>query len=321
MNGKFFHLARNCIFMLLPLLAACATGQLSIQESTPQPSQQPVAPAAQAPLVIAANQNWQETYIFVHPGDQLVFMATGTWSHNPADPQFSNLYSPGGANAFDPRAILASAPLGSLVGRIGDTSPPFLIGEHLALTSEYRGKLWVSMNDKPDQFSDNTGFVSLVINLTPRAVDSGIRLTNTRDGYTLVYPSGYFVIITPTGICLTQNSNPAADACDILNIATLQVGDAEGRTADQLAEEMVLVDDPNLQFESHDMLVDGERAIWVSRVGGDGMATLVMIVHETHYYLWSFTSKYPVPDERILQEINQVEILYNTVINSFQFLD
>jgi len=84
---------------------------------------------------------------------------------------------------------------------------------------------------------------------------------------------------------------------------------------------MVLVDDPILHFDSHDMLVDGEQAIWISREGGDGVAEMVMIAHGRYFYLWSFTSKYPVPETNIAKEIEQVQKLYDMVINSFEFLD
>ena len=311
MLRKFFQNIGRCIVGLAVALTACA------------PVQTTLVPAIEAPWTIMANQSWQPAYQFVHlvhPGDQLEIVATGTWSHDPTDPQFSSSYAPTGVDVFDPAAILPSAPLGSLVGRIGD-NPPFVIGEHLVMTSAYRGELWVSMNDSPDRFSDNTGFVGVSVKLTPKPPVSGIPLTNIAEHYRLVYPQGYYVAITDKGICLTQNPKPSAEGCDLPNVATLEVGDAKGQTAAQLVDEMVLVDDPNLRFDSHDMLVDGEQAIWISREGGDGVAQMVMIAHGGYFYLWSFTSLYPVPDVNVAREIEQVQKLYDTVINSFEFLD
>ena len=273
-----------------------------------------------------ANQGWQSTYYFdfVHPGDQLDITASGAWSHDPADPQFSNLYGPAGVGLFDAKALLASAPIGSLVGRIGD-NPPFLIGEHLTLTSEQRGKLWVSMNDNPDQLSDNTGSVGVVVSLTLKTVGPGIRLTSTRDGYTLVYPNEYFVVITPTGICLTQNVRPDAVPCELPTTAALEVSDANGRTADQLANEIINGMDPNFQFDRHEMLVDGEPAMWVSREGIDEILNMVIIVHGDRVYIWRFLFKEMHPglgqEDQVMEEMNQVQKFYDTVINSFQFLD
>lgn len=137
-------------------------------------------------------------------------------------------------DVLDPAAILTSAPVGSLVGRIGDNSP-FVIGEHLVMTSAYRGELWVTMNDSPDRFSDNTGFVGVAVKLIPKPPVPGTPLTNSADHYRLVYPQGYYVAITENGICLTQNTKPTAESCDLPNVAKLEVGDANGRTAAQLA--------------------------------------------------------------------------------------
>ena len=271
-----------------------------------------------------ANQGWQSAYYFVHPGDQLDITASSFWSHDPADPQFSNLYSPAGVELFDAQALLASAPIGSLVGRIGD-NPPFVIGEHLTLTAEQRGKLWVSMNDIPDQFSDNTGSVGVVVSLTLKTIGPGIRLTSTRDGYTLVYPNEYFVVITPKGICLTQNVLPDAVPCELPTSAALEVSDANGRTADQLANEIINAMDPNFRFDRYEMLVDGEPAMWVSREGSDEILNMVIIVHGDRVYTWEFRSRYPIPslgqEDQIMEEMDRVQNLYDTVINSFQFLD
>ena len=331
MNGNFFHPACNWIFTLLLVLTACTPApqptQQPIHQPTPQPTEeptpQPAVPAAQSPLGIVANQSWQDVYAFVYPGDQLEFMATGTWSHNPTDPQFSNHYGPGGVNVFDPAAILPSAPLGSLVGRIGD-HPPFLIGEHLMMTSEYRGKLQVSMNDIPDQFSNNTGLVGVVVSLTPKAVDPGIRLTSTRDGYTLVYPHEYFVVITPTGICLTQNPRPDAAPCELPITAALEIRESNHRTVAQLANEIINVNDPNFRFDRYEMLVDGEPAMRISREGNEELLNMVIIVHKDHVYVWRFLFREVHPglgqEDQIMNEISRVQKFYDTVINSFQFL-
>jgi len=281
-------------------------------------------PAQQAPMAIMANQSWQSAYDFVHPGDQLDITASGAWSHDTADLQFSNLYGPAGVDLFDARTLLASAPIGSLVGRIGD-NPPFVIGEHLTLTSEQRGKLWVSMNEIPDQFSDNTGSVGVVVSLTLKTVGPGIRLTSTRDGYTLVYPDEYFVVITPTGICLTQNARPDAVPCEGPTTAALEVSVANGRAADQLANEIIIAMDPNFRFDRQEMLVDGEPAMWISREGSDEILNMVIVVHGDHVYTWRFLFKELHPElgqeDKIMAEMDQAKKFYDTVINSFQFLD
>ncbi len=343
MTRKFFQSTGRWVLGLAVALTACAPMQattpptmptsVSTQETisptftpaipaTSTPS--PALPAQQAPMAIMANQGWQSAYYFVHPGDQLDITASGAWSHDPADPQFSNLYGPPGVDLFDARALLVSAPIGSLVGRIGDNLP-FLIGEHLTLTSEQRGKLWVSMNDIPDQFSDNTGSVGVVVSLTLKTVGPGIRLTSSRDGYTLVHPDEYFVVITPKGICLTQNVRPDAVLCELPTSAALEVSDANGRTADQLANEIINENDPNFRFDRYEILVDGEPAMWISREGSDEILNMVSIVHGDRVYIWRFLFKEMHPglgqEDQIMTELDQVQKFYDTVINSFQFLD
>jgi len=289
--------------------------------NTPMPTS---APAMPAPIGIAANQGWQDAYQFVHPGDKLEITAAGVWSHDPLDPQFSTLYGPSGVDLFEAKAILPSAPVGSLIGRIGDNHP-FLVAEHLVLTSAERGKLWLSMNDSPDRFSDNTGSVGATVLFAPKPVGPGVRLTSTQDSYTLVYPAGYFVVITPQGICLTQDARAEAIPCDLVTATGLEVGEAHGRTGAQLANELINFNDPNFRFDSHEMLLDGEPAIWISREGNEEIMNLVIAVQAHRVYTWRFF--FPVlhpalgQEDQVMAELDQQQMFYNTIINSFEFLD
>lgn len=340
MTRKFFQRAGGWALGLAVALTACAPIQAMTPATTSIPGQETIpptftapipstststpAPAIEAPQAIMANQGWQYAYQFVHPGDELEITATGAWSHDPADPNFSNPYGPAGVDLFDARAVLASAPMGSLVGRIGD-NPPFVIGEHLVLISAYRGEFWLSMNDIPDRFSDNTGFVGVVVRLTPKPPVPGTPLTNLADGYYLVYPPEYSVAITEKGICLTQNDRPVVQTCESPGAATLEVSDAGGRTAAQIADQIIDVKDLNFQFNSYDMLVDGEPAVWISRDGADEILTMVIIVHRDRVYTLGFRSRRQIPSEgqedQIMAEIDRAQKLYDTVINSFEFLD
>jgi hypothetical protein len=336
MTRKIFHLIARLALGLLLTLTACAPRPAPRLRSYPQPQAKiklpstpgpsltsTAVPAAPAPMTIFANQNWQDTHLFVHPGDTLEITATGAWSHDPADPQYSNLYGPGGMDVFDARAILASAPVGSLLGRIGD-NPPFVVGEHLVLTSESRGDLWLVMNDDPDKVSDNTGFVGAAILSAPRPPVRGLVLKSTRDGYSLVYPSGYYVVITENGICITQGSSQFPGC----GPATLEVRDAEGKTAHQVADSIVPKNDLNFQVGTiDDLMIDGEPAARVDLETPDGHLTLVTIVHPGRAYIWRFG---PVqmnvsdPGDGVYSSeatpAEQVDRLYDTVINSFEFL-
>ena len=331
MIRKFLDLSVKWFLGTVLALTACAPAQQLTQPTvTPIPETilptftPTLAPAAPAPWSIFANQGWQTAHTFVHPGDELEITATGACSHDPADPQFTNPYGPGGVDIFESGVVLPSAPIGSLLGRIGD-GPPFVIGEHLVLTPAYRGELWLSMNDSPDRFSDNTGYVGVEVRLIPKPPVSGTPLTNIAESYSLVYPPGYYVILTEKGICLTQNINQVVGACELPNTANLEVSDADGRTVAQLADQIITVNDLNFRFDSYDMLVDGEPAVWISREGGDGILNMVIIVHRDRVYTWGFRSRYPIPslgqEDQVMEEMKQVRNLYDTVINSFQFLE
>jgi hypothetical protein len=113
--------------------------------------------------------------------------------------------------------------------------------------------------------------------------------------------------------------------CDLQTATGLEVGEAYGRTVAQFANELVNFNDPNFRFDSHEMLLDGEPAIWISREGNGEIMNLVIAVHAQRVYTWRFF--FPVlhpalgQEDQVMAELDQQQMLYDTIINSFEFLD
>ncbi len=148
----------------------------------------PAQPAAYArkTFSLAAERGWDSPAIFVRPGDQFEITATGSWNTGLEE----RPYGPGGTDRLEPDSILPSAPIGALIGRIGD-NPPFLIGEHVIQTAEYGGELWLSINGPLEGLSGDPGSLEIAPILTPGTAGPAQRLTNHYGGYLLAYPSEY----------------------------------------------------------------------------------------------------------------------------------
>src|SRR5215207_2137275 len=108
MIRKFLHIFIKWLPGLALTLTACAPAQQLTQPTVAQtpetilPTFTPTtAPAAPAPFAIMANQGWQNAFTFVHPDDQLEITASGSWSHDPANPKYTDLYGPDGVDIFE----------------------------------------------------------------------------------------------------------------------------------------------------------------------------------------------------------------------------
>jgi hypothetical protein len=118
-------------------------------------------PALQLPFVenVPANVLWVDTGLTLQKGQQFRIEASGSWS-NTGPPSL-------GPNGFPgylyPGTVLASASLASLIGKVGDVV--FAVGGSFEGPSPSSGRLFLSINDTPDNFSDNQGSLSVAISL------------------------------------------------------------------------------------------------------------------------------------------------------------
>src|SRR5215207_3192110 len=123
-------------------------------------------PAGTISAEIFANLEWQPTGAIVKAGEQITIQASSRWKHSEAE----SSYGPGGTEWIDTNSVLPSAPVGSLIARIG-RGQPFEIGTRTILVADRAGPLQLSMNDSIGMFGNNEG--SLVVQLDLRTCGDG----------------------------------------------------------------------------------------------------------------------------------------------------
>jgi hypothetical protein len=110
-------------------------------------------------IQVAANQSWTDTGIDVNQGDRVVFQASGqiTWDRNAGQTA-----TPDGSGTQQRTGLpLATAPVGALIGRVGN-SAPFGIGTQTQpLVMPAAGRLMLGVNDSV--VADNAGAFSVVV--------------------------------------------------------------------------------------------------------------------------------------------------------------
>ncbi len=127
-------------------------------EAPAQAAAQAIAPCErQRSLIrVQANAGWCDTGIQATRGARLIFAAQGQWSDTG-----EHAYGPAGAGQRVANTVSAEAPLGALVGRVGDQV--FTIGERGTISTRADGRLHLSFNDTPGGFADNQGFVDVFL--------------------------------------------------------------------------------------------------------------------------------------------------------------
>jgi hypothetical protein len=133
------------------------------------------APAQTQTAVVPANALWAPTPVEVRAGARLEISVSPDmrWSAIPRqqttvavvrDPYVD---ANGYVDTVGQRTLLPSANRGALIGKIGENGAPFLIGLSYAGEASADGRLFLSMNEFPDQFADNQGRLAASIAMTP----------------------------------------------------------------------------------------------------------------------------------------------------------
>jgi hypothetical protein len=117
-------------------------------------------------LDIPARTVWVDTGLDVTNKTIQIKYESGTWSNDGAESHFCDGegFIPDGKDFRDviPKLLVTNAPLGALVGRAG--GQPFFVGN----TYEDRpgeGRLYLSINEKPDSFDDNAGSIRIAVSV------------------------------------------------------------------------------------------------------------------------------------------------------------
>jgi Tfp pilus assembly protein PilF len=105
---------------------------------------------------VPAEVFWFDTGITLAKGARLTIDASGQWSN-----VGSNFVTPDGTGGTYPGTALSSANLASLIGKIGDVK--FAVGSHYSGSSPASGKLFLTMNDVPGTYTDNSGALDVRI--------------------------------------------------------------------------------------------------------------------------------------------------------------
>jgi hypothetical protein len=106
---------------------------------------------------VPGDARWLDSGLVLARGRRYEFSATGRWGYEPERGSGPEGWADPGAKDF----TLPGAPKFCLLGRIGETGKPFVIGDHLVLTTEQSGRLYLQMNDSDP--GNNWGSVTLTV--------------------------------------------------------------------------------------------------------------------------------------------------------------
>jgi WD40 repeat protein len=137
-------------------------------------------------------------------------------------------------------------------------------------------------------------------------------LRNEQMGYCLLYPDDLFRLDPyPAEACLVPEL--PAMACHS-NVAQIEVSDAAGRSASQVADERIA--QMGFSTERSSLTIAGEQAVVLANVPGQASMRQVLLVHNDRLYTLSFV----LPDPEDPSAVGRFERLYTTAISSFTFL-
>ncbi len=111
-------------------------------------------------IQVAANRQWTDTGIDVAAGDRVMFQASGEVTFGRSAGQTA---SPDGNGSFHSAAYPEpTAPVGALIGRVGNNGKPFGIGsQSQPLPMPAAGRLYLGVND--NEIGDNSGAFTVVV--------------------------------------------------------------------------------------------------------------------------------------------------------------
>lgn len=118
----------------------------------------PVPKVETKELVVPAREMWVDTGIVLTKGAKLSIHASGQWSDGGKPIRF---WGPNGAGRAWPGTLSDAANLDALIGKVGDAT--FLVGESYSGSAPQSGRLFLSMNDFPGYFSNNSGAMKVEI--------------------------------------------------------------------------------------------------------------------------------------------------------------
>jgi hypothetical protein len=129
------------------------------------------------------------------------------------------------------------------------------------------------------------------------------------------YPPEYQAVVFQNGMCLApvqEYGQPGP--CHVQSFG-LEVLEAQGLSLEQAADEAAAFANPDIEVTRTSLTVGGEPAVLLDNIYAYDRLRMVVIVHGSRFYRLTF-----VPWAEDQAEDTPLGILYNTVINSFEFL-
>src|SRR3990172_2543330 len=146
-----------------------------------------------------------------------------------------------------------------------------------------------------------------------------VLLTNVDEGYYFRFPVAYHAVVYGSSLCLSLVSGHGPPGPCHSASAVIDVRHSAGRSATQVADALTadaLAVIPGISIERASLTIGDEEAIMLEGLPGVSSSRNVVIVHANRLY----TPIFMPWDKTQGQEYTQLESLYATVINSFNFL-
>ncbi|RIK37152.1 MAG: hypothetical protein DCC57_21865 [Chloroflexi bacterium] len=132
----------------------------------------PLRQESLAQLRIFAYRDWQSTGVRLENGEFVTIRARGEWLYTPGEYHGPEGHARYPAPSFyplphreGPYQMGPGVPGGVLIGRIGESGAPFLVGKYNRIPVSETGTLYLRIND--DILSDNEGWVEVQIDVQP----------------------------------------------------------------------------------------------------------------------------------------------------------
>ena len=136
--------------------------QVTKPSVSPLTTPTPVPKVETKELMVPAREMWVDTGIVVTKGAKLSIHASGQWSDGSKPVRF---WGPNGTGNSWPGTLSDAANVDALIGKVGDAT--FLVGESYSGSCPQSGRLFLSMNDFPGYFSNNSGAMKVEISYNP----------------------------------------------------------------------------------------------------------------------------------------------------------
>lgn len=140
-------------------------------------------------------------------------------------------------------------------------------------------------------------------------------LTNSEDGYCLLYPTKYSTTV-PGYIVINPNERPSDTLGDAW--VSIETEAAAGRTAAQVADAQINAAGEGFNITRIETRLDGEKAIMVDGLPGPDSWRKVFVVHGERLYTLTFLPWQPSMEGA--GQTTPLEDLYTLVIESLHFL-